>query len=371
MGRPPCCDKSNVKRGIWTAAEDAKLLAYISKHGVGNWTLVPKKAGLNRCGKSCRLRWTNYLRPDLIHDSFTPQEEEHIINLHEAIGSRWSLIAKLLPGRTDNDVKNYWNTKLKKKLSKMGIDPVTHKPFSQILSDYGNISSLPSIDNQFGSFFKNLNNTFVPKSEPSSGITGLPLGVNTYSNMMMNPIGSDNSTASTLSLGIVAQFQEINQDSVQVQPHFLNEVASSCSSSSSPHATDHQLSSQPTYLCQQSHHEAQITPSSSFNWSEFLLHEPFSSADKLKQEQDFHGTMMSSSSALPTLAGGSEHNLKATTQACDFGSSAINIGGQRNNNLAHDQASSSSMTSFVDTILGQDSEMQAAFPELLDASFDY
>lgn len=260
---------------------------------------------------------------------------------------------------------------MKKKLSKMGIDPVTHKPFSQILSDYGNISSLPSIDNQFGSFLKNLNNTFVPKSEPSSGITGLPLGVNTYSNMMMNPIGSDNSTASTLSLGIVAQFQEINQDSVQVQPHFLNEVASSCSSSSPPHATDHQLSSQPTYLCQQSHHEAQITPSSSFNWSEFLLHEPFSSADELKQEQDFHGTMMSSSSALPTLAGGSEHNLKATTQACDFGSSAINIGGQRNNNLAHDQASSSSMTSFVDTILGQDSEMQAAFPELLDASFDY
>ncbi|KAH0972982.1 hypothetical protein GBA52_025138 [Prunus armeniaca] len=253
----------------------------------------------------------------------------------------------------------------------MGIDPVTHKPFSQILSDYGNISSLPSIDNQFGFFFKNSNNTFVPKSEPSSGITGLPLGVNTYSNMMMNPIGSDNSTASTLSLGIVAQFQEINQDSVQVQPHFLNEVASSCSSSSSPHATDHQLSSQPTYLCQQSLHDAQITPSSSFNWSEFLLHDPFSSADKLKQEQDFHGTMMSSSSVIPTLAGGSEHNLNATTQACDFGSSAINIGGQRNNNLAHDQASSSSMTSFVDTILGQDSEMQAAFPELLDASFDY
>ncbi|KAM1112115.1 hypothetical protein ACFX13_045829 [Malus domestica] len=81
MGRPPCCDKSNVKRGLWTAAEDAKILAYVSKHGVGNWTLVPKKAGLNRCGKSCRLRWTNYLRPDLKHDNFTPQEQEHIIDL--------------------------------------------------------------------------------------------------------------------------------------------------------------------------------------------------------------------------------------------------------------------------------------------------
>ncbi|GMH19407.1 hypothetical protein Nepgr_021248 [Nepenthes gracilis] len=144
MGRPPCCDKTNVKRGLWTAEEDAKILAYVSNHGIGNWTLVPKKAGLNRCGKSCRLRWTNYLRPDLKHDSFTPQEEQLIIQLHKAIGSRWSLIAKQLHGRTDNDVKNYWNTKLKKKLTKMGIDPVTHKPFSQILCDYENISNLPN-----------------------------------------------------------------------------------------------------------------------------------------------------------------------------------------------------------------------------------
>ncbi|GAU39716.1 hypothetical protein TSUD_275110 [Trifolium subterraneum] len=90
MGRPPCCDKSNVKRGLWTPEEDAKILAYVAKHGIGNWTLVPKIAGLNRCGKSCRLRWTNYLRPDLKHDSFTTQEEELIITLHAAIGSRLS-----------------------------------------------------------------------------------------------------------------------------------------------------------------------------------------------------------------------------------------------------------------------------------------
>ncbi|XP_015069469.1 transcription factor MYB35 [Solanum pennellii] len=144
MGRPPCCDKANVKRGPWTAEEDAKILAYVATHGIGNWTLVPQKAGLNRCGKSCRLRWTNYLRPDLKHDNFTPQEEDCILELHKTIGSRWSLIAKQLPGRTDNDVKNYWNTKLKKKLVNMGIDPVTHKPFAQVFAEYGKISGLPT-----------------------------------------------------------------------------------------------------------------------------------------------------------------------------------------------------------------------------------
>ncbi|XP_039050636.1 transcription factor MYB35-like [Hibiscus syriacus] len=166
MVRPPCCDKLNVKKGLWSEEEDAKILAYVSKHGTGNWTAVPKKAGLRRCGKSCRLRWTNYLRPDLKHESFTPQEEELIIRLHAAIGSRWSIIAQQLPGRTDNDVKNYWNTKLKKKLSEMGIDPVTHKPFSQILADYGNIGGLPKSRTRSGSLKQDMKNTFLIKPEP-------------------------------------------------------------------------------------------------------------------------------------------------------------------------------------------------------------
>ncbi|KAL6551523.1 Transcription factor myb35 [Orobanche gracilis] len=156
MGRPPCCDKANVKRGPWTPEEDAKILAYVASHGIGNWTLVPQKAGLNRCGKSCRLRWTNYLRPDLKHDNFTPEEEECILELHRAIGSRWSLIAKRLSGRTDNDVKNYWNTKLKKKLIKMDIDPVTHKPFSQLRSEYGKISGLPISPKNTNPFLQNI-----------------------------------------------------------------------------------------------------------------------------------------------------------------------------------------------------------------------
>ncbi|KAM3689270.1 hypothetical protein ACB098_09G034100 [Castanea mollissima] len=117
MGRAPCCDKANVKKGPWSPEEDAKLKEYIDKYGTGgNWIALPQKAGLKRCGKSCRLRWLNYLRPNIKHGEFTENEDRVICGLFANIGSRWSIIAAQLPGRTDNDIKNYWNTKLKKKL---------------------------------------------------------------------------------------------------------------------------------------------------------------------------------------------------------------------------------------------------------------
>ncbi|KAL3526920.1 hypothetical protein ACH5RR_011576 [Cinchona calisaya] len=117
MGRAPCCDKANVKRGPWSPEEDAKLKAYIEQYGTGgNWIALPQKIGLKRCGKSCRLRWLNYLRPNIKHGGFSEEEDTIICSLYMSIGSRWSIIAGQLPGRTDNDIKNYWNTKLKKKL---------------------------------------------------------------------------------------------------------------------------------------------------------------------------------------------------------------------------------------------------------------
>ncbi|GMI89338.1 hypothetical protein HRI_002603100 [Hibiscus trionum] len=117
MGRAPCCDKANVKRGPWSPEEDATLKNYVQNHGTGgNWIALPLKAGLKRCGKSCRLRWLNYLRPDIKHGGFTEEEDNIIFTLYSQMGSRWSVIASQLPGRTDNDVKNYWNTKLKKKI---------------------------------------------------------------------------------------------------------------------------------------------------------------------------------------------------------------------------------------------------------------
>lgn len=117
MGRAPCCDKANVKKGPWSPEEDAKLKTYIDQHGTGgNWIALPQKIGLKRCGKSCRLRWLNYLRPNIKHGGFSEEEDNLICSLYMSIGSRWSIIAAQLPGRTDNDIKNYWNTRLKKKL---------------------------------------------------------------------------------------------------------------------------------------------------------------------------------------------------------------------------------------------------------------
>ncbi|XVF39743.1 hypothetical protein PTKIN_Ptkin01aG0057300 [Pterospermum kingtungense] len=117
MGRAPCCDKANVKKGPWSPEEDAKLKSYIEQNGAaGNWIALPQKIGLKRCGKSCRLRWLNYLRPNIKHGGFSEEEDKIICSLYISIGSRWSIIAAQLPGRTDNDIKNYWNTRLKKKL---------------------------------------------------------------------------------------------------------------------------------------------------------------------------------------------------------------------------------------------------------------
>ncbi|KAJ7967166.1 MYB transcription factor [Quillaja saponaria] len=131
MGRSPCCEKAHTNKGAWTKEEDDRLIAYIRAHGEGCWRSLPKAAGLLRCGKSCRLRWINYLRPDLKRGNFTEEEDELIIKLHSLLGNKWSLIAGRLPGRTDNEIKNYWNTHIRRKLLNRGIDPATHRPINE------------------------------------------------------------------------------------------------------------------------------------------------------------------------------------------------------------------------------------------------
>ncbi|OWM84115.1 transcription factor WER-like [Punica granatum] len=116
MGRGPNRGKGGkLNRGAWTALEDKMLTDYVTVHGDRRWSTVAREAGLHRCAKSCRLRWLNYLRPDIKRGNITKEEEDLIIRLHKLLGNRWSLIAGRLPGRTDNEIKNYWHSHLAKK----------------------------------------------------------------------------------------------------------------------------------------------------------------------------------------------------------------------------------------------------------------
>ncbi|XP_055809113.1 transcription factor MYB58-like [Solanum dulcamara] len=155
-GRAACCDKTKVKKGPWTTHEDLKLISFIQKHGHANWRALPKQAGLLRCGKSCRLRWINYLRPDVKRGNFTPQEEDTIINLHRSFGNRWSKIASHLPGRTDNEIKNVWNTHLKKRLVVMKKE------------EYNSSSSSTSTSSHEGQYMDSSSTTFSPTSSKAN-----------------------------------------------------------------------------------------------------------------------------------------------------------------------------------------------------------
>ncbi|KAJ7955964.1 Myb transcription factor [Quillaja saponaria] len=202
MGRSPCCAKVGLNRGAWTAREDKILTDYIRIHGEGRWRHLPKKAGLNRCGKSCRLRWLNYLRPDIKRGDISPDEEELIIRLHKLLGNRWSLIAGRLPGRTDNEIKNYWNTHLGKKVkddhqssvsqpnernSKLQthVSPNSHsKPVSNVVRTKATKCSKVFINSQLHTPLR------VQKNFEVLAETEHSVPVNAANNSICNPLGN-------------------------------------------------------------------------------------------------------------------------------------------------------------------------------------
>ncbi|KAF1859828.1 hypothetical protein Lal_00028010, partial [Lupinus albus] len=124
-----------VRKGAWSNLEDNLLKACVQQYGEGKWHLVPKRAGLNRCRKSCRLRWLNYLNPNIKRGEFKNDEIDLILRLHKLLGNRWSLIAGRLPERTPNDVKNYWNSYIKKKLSSNKED-VNARPKERVIEPH-------------------------------------------------------------------------------------------------------------------------------------------------------------------------------------------------------------------------------------------
>ncbi|CAH1439369.1 unnamed protein product [Lactuca virosa] len=132
------------KKGLWSPDEDQKLRDYIVNYGHGCWSAVPINAGLERNGKSCRLRWINYLRPGLKRGAFSMQEEETIITLHGLLGNKWSLMSQHLPGRTDNEIKNHWHSYLKKRVAKSGnleVQNITNTGNTESSSSYMNSMS--------------------------------------------------------------------------------------------------------------------------------------------------------------------------------------------------------------------------------------
>ncbi|XP_073121305.1 uncharacterized protein [Henckelia pumila] len=294
-----------MKRGLWNN-EDDENEKFVRKE-------QKQETGLRKSsGKISRQRWSNEEkgRTDPKESNFTPQEEELVIKLHAAIGSRWPIIAQQLPGRTETDVKILWNTKLRKKLSAMGIDPVTHKPFSQILADYGNIGAFPKDRAQIAhlALDPSKNNPFILKQEPPQ------------------------------------RHQQSSTFDFCSQLHAMNMVSADTSNYTNNTTTCNMTQTFTTNHCMSSSLDHEL---SSFCWSDFLLDDEFLTSN-VEGDQEIIGQ-------------------KCTEAAVDFGAN-----GMRLINNGFEASSSSSNGSFVEAMMEhQDEIMFSQFPGFYEEPFNY
>ncbi|KAK9207098.1 hypothetical protein WN943_017383 [Citrus x changshan-huyou] len=196
MGRHSCCYKQKLRKGLWSPEEDEKLLRHITKYGHGCWSSVPKQAGLQRCGKSCRLRWINYLRPDLKRGTFSQQEENLIIELHAVLGNSQDKVSGV------SGELNLLNTELTAKhgttaaLNEQKPTSVTAQAYH--LSEIQG-SSIPStVNNNRSNFYthrfasSNQESSSITNSQPSDFVGHFPLQqLNCASNARLSTAASN------------------------------------------------------------------------------------------------------------------------------------------------------------------------------------
>ncbi|KAK7374553.1 hypothetical protein VNO80_07985 [Phaseolus coccineus] len=210
---------SGVRKGAWSKFEDELLKACVQLYGEGKWHLVPQRAGLNRCRKSCRLRWLNYLKPNIKRGDFSEDEIDLMIRLHKLLGNRWSLIAGRLPGRTSNDVKNYWNSYTRRKLHTHNKDYVVKQ---STLKPHQVIKPVPLALSKTSP--KLLQGTFIN----SSNVGVSEQGVTSSSNWWQTLLDEKGENITVNNTGFFGEedgvFELWNQELTSIDSHFLTEA---------------------------------------------------------------------------------------------------------------------------------------------------